>query len=158
MARIRPPARVLFVCMGNICRSPTAEAVFRHAVASAGLEQKILVDSAGTHGYHEGERADARARAVGAARGVAVTSIAREVRDSDFKRFDLILARDCGHLRELRGRCPVPLRDKIRLMRDFGEPVGGDVPDPYYSDDGAFEEVFDILDACCRRLLAELTR
>jgi protein-tyrosine phosphatase len=155
---VSPAKRLLFVCTGNICRSPLAEAIFRHQVEQAGRASDFELDSAGTHGYHEGERADARARAVGAARGVAVTSIAREVRDSDFKRFDLILAMDRGHLHELRGRCPVPLRDKIRLMREFGEPTGGDVPDPYYSDDGAFEVVFDILDGCCRGLLAELTR
>jgi protein-tyrosine phosphatase len=89
---------------------------------------------------------------------VAVTSVAREVRDSDFGRFDLILALDRGHLRELRARCPAPLRDRIRLMREFGDPPGGDVPDPYYSDDSAFEEVFDLLDGCCRGLLAELSR
>ena len=95
---------------------------------------------------------------MGASRGVAVTSIAREVRDSDFRRFDLILALDRGHLRDLQRRCPVPLRDKIRLMREFGDPPGGDVPDPYYSDDEAFEDVFDMLDGCCRGLLDELTR
>ena len=163
MTRVRHPGvsparRLLFVCTGNICRSPLAEAIFRHQAEQAGRASDFELDSAGTHGYHEGEPADPRARRVGAARGVAVTSIAREVRDSDFGHFDLILAMDRGHLRELRGRCPAPLRDKIRLMREFGEPAGGDVPDPYYSDDGAFEEVFDLLDGCCRGLLAELTR
>jgi len=157
-AGVSPAKRLLFVCTGNICRSPLAEAIFRHQAEQAGRGSDFEVDSAGTHGYHEGEAADLRARRVGALHGVAVTSIAREVRDSDFKRFDLILALDRGHLRELRARCPVPLRDRIRLMREFGAPPGGDVPDPYYSDDGAFEEVFDILDGCCRGLLAELTR
>jgi len=163
MARVRHPGvspakRLLFVCTGNICRSPLAEAIFRHRAEQSGRASDFEIDSAGTHGYHEGEPADARARRVGAARGVAVTSIAREVRDSDFRHFDLILAMDRGHLRELRGRCPAPLRDKLRLMREFGDPPGGDVPDPYYSDDGAFQEVFDLLDGCCRGLLAELTR
>jgi protein-tyrosine phosphatase len=150
--------RLLFVCTGNICRSPLAEAIFRHRAEQVGRGAEFEVDSAGTHGYHEGEPADARARRVGASRGVAVTSLAREVRGSDFQRFDLILAMDRGHLRELRGLCPAPLRDRIRLMREFGEPPGGDVPDPYYSGDEAFEEVFDLLDGCCRGLLAELTR
>jgi protein-tyrosine phosphatase len=156
--RVPPASRLLFVCTGNICRSPLAEAIFRHQAGQAGRASDFELDSAGTHGYHEGEPADPRARRVGAAHGVAVTSIAREVRDSDFRDFDLILAMDRGHLRELRGRCPAPLRDKLRLMRDFGDPPGGDVPDPYYSDDGAFEEVFDLLEGCCRGLLAELTR
>jgi protein-tyrosine phosphatase len=150
--------RLLFVCTGNICRSPLAEAIFRHQLQQAGRGADFDVDSAGTHGYHEGEPADPRARRVGEGRGVAVTSIAREVRDSDFQRFDLVLAMDRGHLRELRARCPAPLRERIRLMRDFGEPPGGDVPDPYYSGQQAFEEVFDLLDGCCRGLLAELTR
>src|SRR5574341_189987 len=137
--------RLLFVCTGNICRSPLAEAIFRHQAEQAGRAADFEVDSAGTHDYHVGERADARARRVGEGRGVAVTSRARELRDADFQRFDLILAMDRGHLRELRGRCPVPLRDRIRLMREFGEPAGGDVPDPYYSGEEAFEEVFDLL-------------
>ena len=150
--------RLLFVCTGNICRSPLAEAIFRHQAEQAGRGADFEVDSAGTHGYHEGEPADPRARRVGASRGVAVASIAREVRDSDFKHFDLILALDRGHLRELRARCPVPLRDRIRLMRDFGDTPGGDVPDPYYSGEETFEEVFDLLDGCCRGLLAGLTQ
>jgi protein-tyrosine phosphatase len=155
---VSPAKRLLFVCTGNICRSPLAEAIFRHQAEQAGRAADFEVDSAGTHGYHTGEQADARARRVGEERGVAVTSRAREVRDADFQRFDLILAMDRGHLRELRGRCPVPLRDRIRLMREFGEPPAGDVPDPYYSDDEAFEEVFELLEGCCRGLLAELTR
>lgn len=149
---------LLFVCTGNICRSPLAEAIFRHQAEQAGQGAIFEVDSAGTHGYHEGEAADTRARKVGRQRGVAVTSIAREVEDGDFERFDLILAMDRGHLRELRARCPLPLRDRIRLMREFGDPPGGDIPDPYYSGEEAFEEVFDLLDGCCRRLLAELLR
>ena len=153
-----PAKRLLFVCTGNICRSPLAEAIFRHQAERAGRGADFQIDSAGTHGYHEGEPADARARRVGAARGVAVTSIAREVREADFREFDLILAMDRGHLRELRALCPAPLRERIRLMREFGEPRGGDVPDPYYSDDGAFEQVFDLLDGCCRGLLASLER
>jgi protein-tyrosine phosphatase len=154
---VNRPRRLLFVCSGNICRSPLAEAIFRHHAERAGLGALFELDSAGTHGYHEGDAADPRARKVGRRRGVAVTSIAREVQAPDFQSFDLILAMDRGHLRELRRRCPEPLRDRIRLMREFGDPPGGDVPDPYYSEEEAFEEVFDLLDGCCRRLLAELT-
>ncbi len=148
--------RILFVCTGNICRSPLAEAIFAHQARAAGRGGEFEVDSAGTHAYHEGDRADPRARRVGAARGVDVASIAREIRDSDFERFDLILAMDRGHVRELRRRCPEPLRERIRLMGELvGEP-GGDVPDPYYQDQEAFEEVFDLLDGYTRRLLAQL--
>jgi protein-tyrosine phosphatase len=151
------PRRLLFVCTGNICRSPLAEAIFRRQAEEAGRGAEFEVDSAGTHDYHEGERADPRARRVGQGRGVAVTSIAREVEPADFERFDLILAMDRSHLRELRRRCPAPLRDRIRLMgewEDRDDPP--DVPDPYYSDDAAFVEVFELLDRCNRRLLADL--
>src|SRR5262249_10905745 len=110
------PRRLLFVCTGNICRSPLAEAIFRHQAEAAGRGAEFELDSAGTHDYHEGERADPRARRVGQARGVAVTSIAREIAADDFERFDLILAMDRSHLRELRRRCPAPLRERIRLM------------------------------------------
>lgn len=157
-ASTRDATRLLFVCTGNICRSPLGEAIFRHLAEAKGAGASFVVDSAGTHAYHEGERADARARRVGERRGVAVTSIARVVDPEDFERFDLILAMDRGHLRELRARCPAPLRGRIRLMREWDDPAGSDVPDPYYADEKAFERVFEMLDGCCRRLLAELTR
>ena len=151
------PRRLLFVCTGNICRSPLAEAIFRHQAEKAGRGAEFELDSAGTHDYHEGERADPRARRVGQDRGVAVTSIAREIEAADFERFDLILAMDRSHLRELRRRCPVPLRERIRLMGEWCDPdEPPDVPDPYYSNDQAFVEVFELLDRCSRRLLAEL--
>jgi protein-tyrosine phosphatase len=150
--------RVLFVCTGNICRSPLAEAIFRHRAQAAGVGHRFEVDSAGTHGWHEGEPADARARRVASRRGVAVTSLARPVESADFERFDHILAMDRGHLRELLRLCPAPLRGRIRLMRDYDHPKGADadVPDPYYAGEAAFEEVFELLDGCCERLLAEL--
>jgi protein-tyrosine phosphatase len=151
------PRRVLFVCSGNICRSPLAEAVFRHHAQARGLQDRFQVDSAGTHGWHEGERADPRARKVGAAHGLSVDSIARPVRTSDFESFDLILAMDHGHLRELRSRCPSQYRDKIRLMREFEEAGPDlDVPDPYYDGAEAFEEVYAMLDVSCRKLLDAL--
>lgn len=151
------PRRLLFVCTGNICRSPLAEAIFRHQAEQSGRGGEFEVDSAGTHDYHAGERADPRARRVGEVRGVKVTSIAREVEVSDFERFDLILAMDRGHRRELNRRCPANLRERIRLMGEFDEAAGApDVPDPYYSGEEAFVQVFDMLDRCSRRLLAEL--
>jgi protein-tyrosine phosphatase len=153
-------ARVLFVCSGNICRSPLAEAIFRHQAEEAGLLGRFVIDSAGMHGWHEGEPADPRARRVAEKHGVEVTSIARPIADEDFERFDLILAMDRSHLRELRARCPPSLRSRIRLMRTFDGASSGerDVPDPYYDREEAFERVFEQLDICCRNLLAELRR
>lgn len=154
-----PPGvrRLLFVCTGNICRSPLGEAIFRQRAAEAGLADRFEIDSAGTHGWHEGEQADPRARRVGQRRGAPVTSVARAVAAADFERFDLILAMDRGHLRELRRRCPPPLRDRIRLMREWDDSED-DVPDPYYDGEEAFERVFEMLDVCCRNLLVELAR
>jgi len=153
------PTRVLFVCTGNICRSPIAEAVFRHHVHAAGLHQQFEIDSAATHDYHTGERADPRARRVGERHGVDVSSLARPVASRDFQHFDLIVAMDRGHLRELRSRCPADRRERIRLMRDYepgAAPGSLDVPDPYYDDIAAFERVYALLDLCCERLLAAL--
>jgi protein-tyrosine phosphatase len=149
-----PPLHILFVCSGNICRSPLAEAIFRHLAAQAGLGQRFVVDSAGTHGYHEGQAADARARRIGHRHGLEVTSIAREITDADFDRFDVIVAMDRGHQRELRRRAGDQRASKIRLMRAFDpETTGHDVPDPYYDDERAFEDVYAILEPACRGLL-----
>ena len=151
------PRRLLFVCSGNICRSPLAEALFRDFALAAGLGDRFELDSAGTEDFHEGARADPRTRRVGERHGVTVDSIARPVRASDFRNFDLILAMDRGHLRELRSRAPQAEREKIRLMRSFDEPGSdADVPDPYYGGEDGFEEVFRLLSTCCRNLLAAL--
>jgi low molecular weight protein-tyrosine phosphatase len=151
------PRRLLFVCSGNICRSPLAEALFRDFARAEGLADQFELDSAGTHDFHEGDRADPRTRRVGERHGVVVDSIARPVKDSDFRNFDLILAMDRGHLRELRERAPKAERDKIRLMRDFDEPGrGADVPDPYYGGEDGFENIFTMLSTCCRNLLNAL--
>ena len=153
------PRRLLFVCSGNICRSPLAEAVFLHLAKSEGVDGRFQVDSAGTHGWHEGEPADARARRVAARHGVPVESVARPVKTSDFESFDLILVMDRGHLRELRARCPASHRHKIHLLREYDAPGSEpDVPDPYYDDIEAFEDVFEMLSICCRNLLAELDK
>ena len=158
-ALLKPPLRILFVCSGNICRSPLAEAIFRRLADDAGCGPRFAVDSAGTHGFHEGDLADPRTRRVGRRHGVEVTSIAREVEDADFDRFDLIVAMDRGHKRELVARAGSPARaKKIRLMREFDPNAEGlDVPDPYYDGDGAFERVYAILDAACSGLFASLS-
>lgn len=153
------PFRVLFVCSGNICRSPLAEAIFRKLAHDAGLAARFEVDSAGTHSYHEGEPADPRTRRVGQRHGVDVASIAREVEERDFGRFDLIVAMDRGHLRQLAARGGAANRSKLRLMRDFDADASGpDVPDPYYGGQAGFEEVHAILERACRGLLEELKR
>lgn len=140
------PVRILFVCLGNICRSPAAEAAFAHAVAKAGLANHFVIDSAGTGRWHVGEPADERMRQAATARGLEVTSIAREVRAEDFERFDHILAMDRDNLRTLTARAPASHRAKVRLFRDF-DPVapGLDVPDPYYGGPEGFEDVLDIV-------------
>jgi low molecular weight protein-tyrosine phosphatase len=149
--------RLLFVCSGNICRSPLAEAIFASLLREKGLHDRFELDSAGTHGWHEGEPADPRARRVGESHDVPVTSIAREVRSADFERFDLILAMDRGHVHQLRRICPPAHFRKIRLMRDFDEPGSDpDVPDPYYGEYNGFEGLFQMLSVCCRNLLKSL--
>ncbi len=150
--------RVLFVCLGNICRSPTAEAVFARLVQDARLEHEFEWDSAGTGGWHEGEPAHETTREVARRRGVEITHRARRVRPDDFERFDLLLAMDESNLAALErlARSDVE-RAKVRLFRSFDPERGADVvPDPYY--DGGFEEVFAICERSARALLAALRR
>jgi protein-tyrosine phosphatase len=148
---------VLFVCTGNICRSPLAEAVFKGLARERGQDRRYEADSAGTHGWHAGEPADPRTIRVGVEHGLRVDSIARGLRDEDFERFDFLVAMDRGHLREMRARCRRPLRGKLLLMSDY-DPIGEieDVPDPYYGGEDGFEDVYRILDRCCRGLLDAL--
>ena len=151
------PLRILFVCSGNICRSPLAEAIFKAIAQEAGLSSRFTVDSAGTHGFHEGEPADPRTRRVGRAHGLEVDSIARPVKDSDFDAFDLIIAMDRGHRRELMARAGRDRRASVRLMREFdAQATGQDVLDPYYGGLEGFETMHSVLEPACRGLLSSL--
>jgi protein-tyrosine phosphatase len=150
--------RVLFVCLGNICRSPAAEAAFRHLAREAGLNDRFAIDSAGTGAWHVGEPADRRMRLAAGRRGIEVTSVARKVVAEDFERFDHIFAMDADNLRALHRMAPPAHRDKIRLFRDLDpDDPGGDVPDPYYGGPDGFDEVLDIVTRAARALLEDLT-
>ena len=153
--------RILFVCMGNICRSPTAEGVMRRLVEQAGLADRVQVESAGTGGWHAGEPPDERATLAARRRGVRLEGAARQVRPSDFREFDLLIAMDRANLRELLAVAPdEDAAEKVRLLREFDPASSGapdlDVPDPYYGGDRGFETVLDMVEAACRGLLDEL--
>lgn len=151
--------RILFVCMGNIIRSPLAENLFRHLAEEAGLDGKYEVDSAGTGGWHAGEAPDARMRRTAAGHGLRYTGEARQVRVRDFDTFDLIVAMDADNRRELQARARKPEHArKIRLLRDFDPSSrrNASVPDPYYGAEDAFEETYAIVEAGVRGLLEAL--
>ncbi len=150
--------RLLFVCMGNICRSPTAEGVMRGLLRQEGLEDAVQIDSAGTGAWHVGDPPDARATAAARARGVTLDGAARQITAADFEDHDLILAADRGNLRDLRDLAPDDARAKVHLLREFDPASDGDldVPDPYYGGDEGFEHVLDLIEAACRGLLDEL--
>ncbi|MGP1397442.1 MAG: low molecular weight protein-tyrosine-phosphatase [Inquilinaceae bacterium] len=152
--------KILFVCTGNICRSPTAEGVFRHRLAATDLAGRIEADSAGTHGYHVGDPADGRARRVAASRGYDLSSIrARKVTADDFQRFDTILAMDRGHLETLRRRAPDAERHRVRLfLEDAPGPAPAEVPDPYYGDIADFERVLTLIETGVDGLIDRLRR
>ncbi|HYM87220.1 MAG TPA: low molecular weight protein-tyrosine-phosphatase [Pseudoxanthomonas sp.] len=147
--------RVLFICMGNICRSPTAEGVFRHAVVAAGLEQKILVDSAGTHDYHLGHPPDRRTQLAAAQRGYDLAGLrARQVTGKDFVEFDYIVAMDLDNLSELRRLAPAQHHGKLSLFTQYSSARRGDeVPDPYYGGTQGFERVLDMAEDAAAGLL-----
>lgn len=150
--------RVLFVCMGNICRSPSAEGVFRHVLSTHAPDLQIEIDSAGTHDYHVGSPPDRRSIAAARRRGVDLSELrARMVAAEDFERFDLILAMDEENLQELRRRAPTTRHERIRLMMEFAPHASSRfVPDPYYGGAQGFEEVLDLLEEAAQGLLAEL--
>jgi protein-tyrosine phosphatase len=151
--------RVLFVCLGNICRSPTAEAVFRDLVQREASQLAIEVDSAGTHAYHAGSAPDERAIAAARRRGIDMSRLrARKVEATDFERFDLVLAMDEQNLQRLRQLAPATHRDRVRLFLDYAPKLlRRDVPDPYYGDATGFEEVLDLVEEAARGLLAALS-
>ena len=149
------------MCLGNICRSPTAEGVFRHLVAEAGLTAKFEIDSAGTADYHSGDAPDHRARAAGRRAGIVIDGAARPFMRSDFARFDHVIAMDASNVRDLGYMAPSPeAATKIRLLRSFDPEAeqGAPVPDPYYGDDAGFDHVLELCRVACRNLLAEIRR
>lgn len=150
---------VLFVCMGNICRSPTADAIFRHQVKAAGLGQEIKVDSAGTHSYHIGHSPDERAQGAALKRGYDMHDLrARSVEAEDFSRFDYILAMDNDNLSILEERCPPQYKHKLALLMQYSEKHSADdeVSDPYYGGKQGFENVLDKVEAASEGLLEHI--
>ncbi len=151
--------KILFVCMGNICRSPTAEGVFRHYVNEAGLEARIEIDSAGTHAYHTGEPPDRRAQAAAERRGMSLDGIrARRVSVDDYERFDLIVAMDEDNLARLNEEAPEEHSAQLRLFLEYGAGDENEVPDPYYGGAAGFERVLDLVEEASRGLLETLSR
>jgi len=151
--------RLCFVCLGNICRSPTAEGVMRALVRDAGLASSVVIGSAGTGAWHVGELPDPRSRAAARARGLELTSKAQLFVHTDFDRFDYVLAMDLSNLETLQRMARTPReRSKIHLLRSFDvtAPAGAEVPDPYYGGPGGFDEVLDMCERACRGLLAHL--
>jgi protein-tyrosine phosphatase len=146
---------VLFVCLGNICRSPTAEAVFKHKAAEAGLD--LFIDSAGTHGYHIGNPPDKRSQAAGVERGYSFKGLkCRRVQESDFEEFDYILAMDESNLTNLHGMCPAQYHEKVRLFLDFCDEDEKEVPDPYYGGKKGFELVLDLIESASDGLVEHI--
>jgi protein-tyrosine phosphatase len=152
--------RVLFVCMGNICRSPMAEGVVRALAERAGLSSALEVDSAGTHAYHEGEHPDQRARKIAARRGYELSNLrARRVRDQDFSRFDQILAMDRQNLEFLRRLCPPEHVSKLGLFLNYAHGLAQDeVADPYYGGAEGFENVLDLCEQAARGLIEAIAQ
>ncbi|OIQ72891.1 Low molecular weight protein-tyrosine-phosphatase YfkJ [mine drainage metagenome] len=157
---IVPEFSVLFVCMGNICRSPTAEGVFRYKVREAGLEQRVLIDSAGTHAFHIGESPDRRSQRHAQARGYDLSMLrARAVGPEDFSRFDLLLAMDLDNLALLEEQCPEEELARCRLFLSFAPqaPVAI-VPDPYFGTDRDFDRVLDLVELASTGLLVHIQK
>lgn len=157
-----PRLRILMVCTGNICRSPTAEGVLRHKLQQAGLGGQVLVDSAGTQGYHTAEAPDARAIRAAAQRGYDIAGIrARPMRPEDFAQFDWLLAMDQTHMDWMHKRAPAALAGRVGLLMPHAPPgqlaqAVSDVPDPYYGGPAGFEQVLDLVEAACDGVVSRL--
>lgn len=149
---------VLFICMGNICRSPTAEGVFRHRVARAGMSDRVTIDSAGTHDYHIGKSPDQRTQQAALRRGCDLSGLrGRQVEAKDFHEFDYILAMDRENLAILQQMCPPQHRHKLNLFMEFGMGFSQrEVPDPYYGGEQGFEKVLDMVEDAASGLLEEI--
>lgn len=154
------PVRVLFVCLGNICRSPSAEGVFRKLARAANLASCFEIDSAGTASYHIGEPPDHRAETAAAARGVDISAHrARQAHRKDFDDYDWIIAMDKSNLENLHRMCPKEQQHKLKLMMSFASRYAlEEVPDPYYGDEKDFEQMLDLLQDACKGLLDWLVR
>ncbi len=152
--------RVLFVCLGNICRSPTAEGVFRALVESEGLTGQIEIDSAGTHAYHIGEGPDPRSQEAAARRGIDLSSLrGRRATEADIKEFDYVLAMDQENYANLMQLAPIQLESRVRRLMEFApERPEDDVPDPYFGGEGGFDRVLDMIEDAARGLLADIRR
>ena len=153
------PIRVLFVCLGNICRSPLAEAVFRHQVRERGLEDRFEIDSAGTSGYHQGAPPDRRSTETARRRGVELTGRSRMVSADDLRRFDYVIAMDAENEAELRDLLADGGTARVHRLREWDpQPDAGDVPDPYYGGARGFDDVHDIVDRASAGFLAHVVR
>lgn len=151
------PLRILFVCAGNICRSPLAEGVFAKVATDAGRADAFEIDSAGTGGWHQGDPPDPRSVATARSHGIDISrQKARRVASRDFDRFDLILAMDRDNLRDLKRLRPAASSTEIHLFLDYARGMAADIPDPYYGEDDGFETVYNMLFDGCTLLMAKL--
>jgi protein-tyrosine phosphatase len=150
--------KILFVCMGNICRSPTAEGVFRHKISEHGLEDKVHIDSAGTHAYHVGNPPDDRAQSAALKRGFDLsTQRARRVSSEDFEHFDYVIAMDVDNQYDLKAICPAGHEERLHLFLNFSENYEQhEVPDPYYGGGKGFEIVLDLIEDASEGLIEHL--
>ncbi len=154
------PVKLLFVCTGNICRSPLAEGILTELAEREGLAGQVIADSAGTHGYHVGDPPDPRSIDVAARRGIDISrQRARKLRASDLSRFDLVVALDRTHRDHILAICPPALRGRVVLLMDFADGIGPpDVDDPYYGDDAGFERAYATIERGVRGLLEFVRR